>query len=128
MLRGLLQAVFAEEETERVVGQPSRGEAWIETPGGKTIYLLGTDIYVKVDPRDKSTLVAVVEGHAEIEWGTGARVRLGPGEWTHIPIDGPPAPPRPIPPVDGVAPPGFPGELLPVDPPWLDSLRFDLPR
>ncbi len=121
---GDLRRVFGEEE-EGV--QPGEGGYWIQTPSGEVIPL-GTDVYVRVDRRDKSTLVAVVEGRALVKSRTGVTVEVGPGEWTHVPIDGPPTPPRPTPPPsDGVWPP-FPRELLPVDPPQLRDLRFDLPK
>ncbi len=120
---GDLRAMFSGGEPEI---QPGEGETWILTPSGEVIPL-GTDVSVRVDRRDGSTLVAVAEGRAVVRSKMGFTVELGPGEWTYVPIDGPPTPPRVIPPGDGEPPPGFPGDPFPVDPPQLD-LRFDLPR
>jgi hypothetical protein len=124
MAFGMIRLAFMPEGLE-----PGAGEYWVELPGKDRLRLLGTDVYVRVNRRDQSADVAVVEGRVVLESRTGVTVVLGPGQWIHVPVDGPPSPPAIWGPVqdDGPFPPG-PDELLPVDPPQLRNLRFDLPR
>ena len=122
---GLLRLVFRPEGTE-----PGEGEYWITTPDAPPIRLLGTDIYVKVDPRDHSTTVLVVEGEAVIAPATGEPVRLLAGQWTRIEAGRPPTPPATAPAPDDGGDPGLPpfaDGLLPPDPFNL-RLRLDLPN
>jgi hypothetical protein len=124
---GMLRLAFRPEGAE-----PGVGEYWIttSTPHAPPIRLLGTDIYVKVDPRDHSTTVVVVEGEAEITPVAGEPVRLLAGQWTRIEAGRPPTPPATAPAPDDGGDPGLPpfaDGLLPPDPFNL-RLRLDLPN